>query len=72
MRELSELDRIHLVLALQRHTAKAKLQQQARAWGRAGRWPVLHAGASWPAEPARELPAPACLGPSLMPLTAYS
>lgn len=30
MRELSELDRIHLVLALQRHTSKAKLQQQAR------------------------------------------
>ena len=28
LKELSELDRIHLVLALQRYTAKAKLQHQ--------------------------------------------
>ena len=38
MRELTELDRIHLVLALQRHTSKAQLQHQAcrgeRRWGR--------------------------------------
>lgn len=33
MRELTELDRIHLVLALQRHTSKQQLQHQARRHG---------------------------------------
>lgn len=46
MRELTELDRIHLVLALQRHTSKQQLAQQASerapAWGN-GLWE-----APWP------------------------
>ena len=45
MRELTELDRIHLVLALQRHTSKQQLAQQASerapAWGD-GLWDGLH------------------------------